>query len=269
MVLVTSRFWLDGPLLAFSTLAAALFLHGVRRRSPLIVVLAGIVLGYASWVKVTAFLVVPGVLLLGWVATAKNARSALFRHAILFVAIASFIQVWWPVWQWRVLGSPFPSWAGRPVQQLIEASPYMHFIAVERSPWIYLYLLPFILWTWVPSLVLLAAQWPNPAVRQKGLVLASWTVGILGIHIWLALTGYARLLRYVILVTPATILLFALVASTVWDAHVKRPGARGGANASWVLLLLAAAGLVLEIAQGVQVFFFNHGRDLVGPLIRW
>lgn len=58
--LVASRFWLDGPLLAFSTAAAAVFLLGIRCWSTSLVSLAAVLLGYASLIKLTAFLIVPG-----------------------------------------------------------------------------------------------------------------------------------------------------------------------------------------------------------------
>src|SRR6185503_17202295 len=64
MANVTGRFWLDGPLLAFSTAAAACFLLGLRRDRTGLAAVGALLLGFASLIKLTAFLIVPGVLAL-------------------------------------------------------------------------------------------------------------------------------------------------------------------------------------------------------------
>src|SRR5690242_7473922 len=65
MTHVVSRYWLDGPLLAVTTLAAALLIAALARRDVRGVVIAGLAMGAASWVKTAAFVAVPGLLLLG------------------------------------------------------------------------------------------------------------------------------------------------------------------------------------------------------------
>lgn len=106
MTHVTSRFWLDGPLLAFSTLASALFMFAVVRSSVLWATLAGLVMGYASWIKVPAFLILPGLLLLAWSVTESGSRRTTLRLGLLFTCLAVLIQLAWELWYWAAAGSP-------------------------------------------------------------------------------------------------------------------------------------------------------------------
>src|SRR5207247_9877715 len=53
---VTGRFWLDGPLLAFTTLASVMSLYGVCRQTLAPICLAGFLLGYAGLNKLPALL---------------------------------------------------------------------------------------------------------------------------------------------------------------------------------------------------------------------
>ena len=77
--------------------------------------------------------------------------------------------------------------------------------------------------------------------------------------------GYSKLLRYVILVTPATIMLFVLVTvgwiEGIWENQV-RPGGKPLAVAG---LLLAAIALGFEIMQGIVTPLY-HNADLIKPL---
>ena len=114
MAHVAGRLWLDGPLLAFSTAGAAVFLLSVRRRSTLLACVAAVLLGYASLIKVTAFLVVPGVAALAWAITPRSQYRGLLGRGVLLLALAGTIQLPWEIWQWAVVGSPFPGWAGKP-----------------------------------------------------------------------------------------------------------------------------------------------------------
>ena len=79
--------------------------------------------------------------------------------------------------------------------------------------------------------------------------------------------GYSKLLRFVILVTPATVLLFALVVGGVLEAIRDGKWLPGGKSVTLALLLLAAAGLGLEITQGLKTSLVdNRTYDLIIPL---
>lgn len=256
MTHVVSRWWLDGPLLAFATLATALFLRACRRDSLAGSALAGLALGYASLVKPTAVLVAPGALALA-LALGVLPLRALVRHALCWGGVAACVLAPWLLYQWSVIGNPFAVAPGRPSQRLVEMNRYVHFLTVLRSPWIYVALLPRAVWTLGPSLLLFAATARrDAAVRRIGLALLAWIALVVGCHVVLGYQGYSKLLRYVILVSPATVLLFALVTSAAW----RRTGALRVA-----LLALAAAGLVLELAQGVVTPLFDPS-DLIRPL---
>jgi len=268
MAHVAGRFWLDGPLLAFSTAAAAVFLLGLKRRSTLLICLAAALLGYASLIKLAAFFIIPGTVALAWADAPSGRCRSLLVNSLLFVGIAGLIQLPWEIWQWRVVGSAFPTWAGKPVDQLVNTSAYVHFLTVERSPWIYVELLPQVIWTLVPSLVLLAMQWSNRELRKRGTALVFWIILVVGVHVALGAIGYSKVLRYVILVTPATAVLFALVVGgAVQDIREGR-WLPGGKVVTLALLLLAVAGLGLEVIQGYETSMVDNRMmmDLIRPL---
>lgn len=306
MAHVATRFWLDGPLLAFTTLAVAVFLWGVARGKTSWVVAAGLLLGYASWIKITAFLVVPGVLLLAWVllasapkATAADApkasagrtrkktsspppsppaapvsppeplpdpRRRLLLFALVWIAIAVIVQLPWEIWQWRVAGSPFPGWAGKPSQTLIDANRYVRYLTVVRSPWVYVTLTPRILWTWIPTALLCVLLVTQRRARALSASLLLWLVAVVGFHVVVGYYGYSKVLRYIILVAPASILLFSLL----FDEAVRTiRSARTGAVHRQILFLvlcLCVAALCLEIAAGVSAST-SIKNDLLVPLI--
>lgn len=261
---VTSRFWLDGPLLTSATAAAALFLRACRRDSIAASCAAGAVLGYASLVKPTAFLVVPGVVALAWAVGALGLRR-LAVQALCFVGVAGCVLAPWQLYQWSVIGNPFAVAPGRPASRLVAINRYVHYLTVGRSPWIYLSLLPRSVWTLVPSLLLLAACWRDAAVRRVGLALVGWIALVVAVHVVLGYHGYSKLLRYVILVTPATVLLFALVTRSAWQA--LRSGALRPVERAvlWGLFAVSLFGCLLELTQGVVTPFLDPS-DLIRPI---
>jgi 4-amino-4-deoxy-L-arabinose transferase-like glycosyltransferase len=261
MIHVTARYWLDGPVLAFSTLAATLYLLSVRRDSVRWALAAGVAMGFASLVKPTAFLIVPGLALLAAaVATDRNDRGRLTRGAIFLGTAAACYSVWL-IWRWSVMGSPFPGWAGRPTQSLATVNAFVRYVTVVRAPWVYLRLLPEVLPTLIPSLLLVAAQWHRVELRQRSLALTGWIAVIVAVHVALGYLGFSKVLRYVILVSPATILLFVMQTGAAWREARSRSGVPG--RFRWALLGIAAAGLVLEVGQGMNTMVVD--RDLIVP----
>jgi 4-amino-4-deoxy-L-arabinose transferase-like glycosyltransferase len=263
MTHVTSRWWLDGPLLAFATLAAALFLRACRRDSLAWSALAGLALGYAGLIKPTAVLVVPGAVALAW-ALGVLPLGALVRHVLCWGGVAACVLAPWLLYQWSVIGNPLAVAPGRPSPRLIEMNRYVYFLTVLRSPWIYVVLLPRALWTLAPSLLLLAATaWRDASVRRIGLALVGWIALIVGCHVVLGYHGYSKLLRYVILVSPATVLLFALVSGAAFRQARAAPSAPVR-TLLYALLALGFAGFALEIAQGVVTPLLDPS-DLIRP----
>ncbi|HZL42731.1 MAG TPA: hypothetical protein VFD66_05580, partial [Verrucomicrobiae bacterium] len=264
---VTGRLWLDGPLLAFSTAAAALFLFGVRRQNTKIVTAAALLLGYASWIKLTAFLAAPGALALAWAITESGQRRFLFTRGLLWILLAGLLHLPWEIWQWHVFGTPFPTWAGKPAAQLVRDNPYVHYLTVVRSPWIYIQLLPQVLWTLVPSVVLLGLQWGKRELRKRGLALLFWIAVVVVFHVTLATMGYSKLLRYVILTAPAALVLFAITTAEVVRTLQDGRWVLGSRQASAGLIVLAATGLALQVIQALTTSLVdNRMIDLIRPL---
>ena len=267
MTHVVARYWLDGPMLALVTLAAAVFARacagpaGSMRRA----LAAGIALGAASWIKTAALIALPAIAVLGIAIAAPDSRRAALRFGIAFAVAALLIQLPWELWQWRVLGSPFPAWAGRPSPGLVASSDYVRFLTAQRPAWIYLTLMPRAVWTLVPSLIALIAAGLAPPARRVALALVLWIAIVLAVVIGLGAIGYSKLLRYAILVTPATVLLFALTGGQAW-ARFRSSGRGLRRVALGALTALAIAGFALEIAQGIFTPLIDR-RDLIWPLL--
>jgi hypothetical protein len=343
---VTTKFWLDGSLLAFATLAVAIYVWAVANNKPGWVFIAGLVLGYASLIKITAFLVVPGVILMSWyllrwassaiqirnlnillrqgyggqveirrvrrssqneegnnkteipmfenfknhilnlfrvscfefrisdTLKAKDCEtktlkpSNLKRYAclgLLFLAAALIVQLPWELWQWIKVGSPFPSWAGRPSLDLIESNRYVHYLTEIRSPWVYLKLTSVIVWTSVPTFFLLVLLWSNKALRWMRMSLVIWILTVLVFHMVLGFMGYSKVMRYAILMTPPFIILF----SSLLDEAIYRFNNEENSPITWTLTVIISISLLafaMEILTGIQVSLFSH-KDIIFPLI--
>jgi hypothetical protein len=249
---VMIKYWLDGPLLAFTTLAVALFFWSVRRPGVFWTIVAGVVLGYASLIKLTAFLVVPGAVLLCLPLIKLYGLAGMLRRVLMFVMPAVLVQLPWEAWQWLATGAPFPEWAGKPSASLIAKKTYIYFVTVVRSSLIYITWTPIIIWTIVPSLALCVVLWTHSRLRTNGLSLLAWIAVVIGFHMGLGFAGYSKVLRYIVLITPATILL----ASMALPAALERIGSgpfRGLLTKAFVAACLAA--VVLEMATGVKAAF--------------
>lgn len=267
MTHVVSRLWLDGPLLAATTAASALFLFAATRRQIPTFCLAGVLLGVASLIKITAFLAAPGLIALGWTITPPDQRRRFLISCGVFIVIAAVIQLPWELWQWRVVGSPFPEWAGRPVPELVRTNAYIKYLTEYRSPWVYVSLLPQVLWTLVPALILFAALYKNDDVRQRGLALLLWLAIVVGVHVALGAIGYSKLLRYVVLVTPAEVLLVGLCINGALAAMARRSSSTLQKGLLAALLLVMLTGIGLELAQSLKPLRASQAKlDLIVPL---
>ena len=262
---VSARFWLDGPQLAFASAAVALYLSGLNRHRPKLFWAAGVVLGFASLIKLTALLVLAGAIPLALAIVPVTERRELVRASTIFVGAALLTQLPWELWQWYQTGSAFPVWAGKPSPELVRANNFVWYLTEVRSPWAYVELLPKVLWTLVPSLILLAWRWSDQQLRATAGALVAWIAVILAVHIVLGAQGYSKLLRYVILVTPATIVLFAFVVDRALRALTTMAGV---ARAITIALIFACGvGFTLEVAQGLKTALSDNAReDFIVPL---
>jgi 4-amino-4-deoxy-L-arabinose transferase-like glycosyltransferase len=254
-------------MLALTTLAAALFVRAVKRESLPRAIVAGLTMGAASWVKVAAFMAVPGVLVLGLAMSEPGSRRAAVRLGIFFTAVALLVQLPWEFWQWAVVGSPFPTWAGKPSATLIAQNAYIRWVTVTRSQWVYLTLMPRVVWTLVPSIACLAGVRPDRRTVWIAGAALLWIAAILAVLIALGAAGYSKLLRYAILVTPATVLLAGLAAGAVFDrlaepgnASIPRPVLRG-------LAILLVVALGLEISQGFMYSVLAPEAAVILPIV--
>jgi 4-amino-4-deoxy-L-arabinose transferase-like glycosyltransferase len=256
---VTAHFWLDAPLIAGVAAAAALWVHSVDARSVRGAALAGLVLGAATWVKATALVAVPPLLFL---ALARGIeRGAWLKLGLVLALVTVAVHTPWLVWQWRVFGTPFPVWAGRPDPALVAGNAYVRYLTVVRPPWIYLTGLPVVTWTLVPALLAWFVLGRRGSYGAIGLACVAWIAFVLAVHVALGAIGYSKVLRYVILVVPACVLLVGVAVASVRAASAIAER-RALARAFGLLLGLA---LALEVTQGV-VTAWRQG-DLIEPLM--
>ena len=267
MAQVTTHYWLDGPLLGFSTIAAAVFLSAVNKDNIRLACLSGVLLGFASLIKLTAFLIVPGVVFLAWTFWDPSKRNPFIYLCVCLIVPALLAQIPWEIWQWIKLGAPFSVLPENPSDTLIENNKYIYHLTVVRSPWIYLTLTPRILWTLVPTILLFGFLYDNKKIRQQGQSLFLWIFIVLFFHIVLGFLGYSKVIRYIILITPALIIWFSLLMDEA--ARRARPlkplSLRNGSLV--ILITVSYMALILEISTGIigPTFFKNY--DLIVPIL--
>jgi 4-amino-4-deoxy-L-arabinose transferase-like glycosyltransferase len=149
----------------------------------------------------------------------------------------------------------------------VRSNRYVYFLTVFRSPWIYLEMLPQVLWTLAPSLAVLAARWNDRPRRSRALALLLWIAAVLGAHVVLGAIGYSKVLRYVILVTPPAVALVALAVDGLVRSWRERTRRTGGRALALGLAIFLAAGAGLELARSLKTTFDDNRRlDLIRPL---
>lgn len=265
MAHVTTNYWLDGPLLGFSTLAAVVFIWAVVRNSYLTACVAGVILGYASLIKITAFLIIPGITILSWIFLKPPKWGLFIRFCICLLLPAIIVQIPWEIWQWIKLGTPFPGWSGKPSETLIASNRYVHYLTVIRSPWTYLSLTPRIVWTFIPCILLYISLWNDKTIRWYGLSFFTWIFIVLSFHIALGFLGYSKVIRYVILITPASTMLFSLLmAKAIPNLRLSKPFS--AINLLSVIIVgISGIAFFMEIAAGIKSSF-SYNADLIIPM---
>lgn len=270
MTHVMSRYWLDGPMLAVATAAAALLILGLHDGRVKLVWAAGMLLGLASLIKVTAFLIVPGVAITVFAIVPRGARRRAIAYVGLFLALGAAVHLPWVLWHWSAVGTPLSPWAGRPSPELLQSNAYLRYVTLWLTPWTYIRQLPQILWTLVPSLVVLACCARAGSSARLTLALVGWVASVVGVHVALGFVGYSKLLRYLILVTPASLLLLILAVRELgarFAAEARSPAPDRRTRAvTRLLATLAAAGLLLEVLQGIKTPMVDRA-DLIIPLL--
>lgn len=267
---VLTNFWLDGPLLAFSSLSIAMLLFSFRKRSRSLAMTAGIVLGFAGLIKSTAFLVIPGLALLVWATKWKDGNVIIYMG--LYVVSAFIMQLPWFLVQWMTYGSMFPGpasleWPGKPSDTLIRNNRYVYYVTVVRTPLLYLKMLPTVIYTLIPGIVLAVLNLHERKLRRINIALVVWIGMIVFLHVILGKMGYSKLMRYLILITPATILLFSLNIAEILKKLQSGNLGRYGTALTVFLILISAAAFYMEINEGARSSMM-YNQDLITPRCR-
>jgi 4-amino-4-deoxy-L-arabinose transferase-like glycosyltransferase len=253
--------WLDGPQLAALTMGAWLLAVAARRGGTGWAIAAGSALGAACLVKMNAPIAFPGVAALAYAASDDAVPCRRLRAIAIALAVAFALAIPWLLVEYRFFGTVFPSWAGRPSPRLVAENPFIHVITAVRTPWSYLRLLPLTVWTLVPACLTLVVLRPIGRARRVAAALAGWIVLVVAVNMALGGLGYSKLLRYVVLVSPATLLLAGLAAG---EGLAAIGGRRRRAAA--ILVAFLAAGIALEAVHGYQVTRVYTDRAWIRPL---
>lgn len=179
---------------------------------------------------------------------------------------ALLIQLPWEIWQWIVCGSPFPAWAGKPSASLVASNSYVHYLTIDRPAWMYLTLTPRIFWTLIPAGILVALLWKKNSDRFLGLALTAWILLILVFHIAMGHWGYSKVLRYIILITPASVLLCAHLLNEALKQIKDRTLAPTMSRIVAAAFAISILAVSLEIATGVKATI-AYNNDLIFPLL--
>jgi 4-amino-4-deoxy-L-arabinose transferase-like glycosyltransferase len=246
---VTTHRWLDGPQVAAVAVAAWLTTRALARGGTGAALGAGAAMGAAMLVKLNSAVAIPPIVLLAWTVSTGRPRGLRLRQIGWALGVAALCAL-----PWIAIAPP---WPGKPSARLIAENPFIRVVTVERTPWSYLRLLPTTVWSLVPSLAIAALLAPKG--RERGIVwsLCAWIAIVTAVAMGLGALGYSKLLRYVVLTAPATVLLAGWAAGRV--AEDRR-------SLAYVLAAALAIGCVLEVAHGVQVARVYPDRAWIRPL---
>ena len=259
---VSMHRWLDAPLLAAAALAAWLLARAARAGTTAAAVVAGLACGAAMLVKMNAALAAPGLAAVAWAAAPDVSARAKAKTLATAGAVAALCVAPWLAAEWRAFGTLLPGWAGRPSSRLVAENPFVHQVTAVRTPWVYLRLLPQTVWSLFPSLAILAAIRPEGRGARIAGALVLWITVVVAAHMVLGAIGYSKLLRYVVTITPATVVLAGMAAAQLVASGTRlRRGVRVAAAVA------LAAGIALECAHGVQVMVRYPDRAWIRPLV--
>jgi 4-amino-4-deoxy-L-arabinose transferase-like glycosyltransferase len=244
--------WLDGPQVAAVAVAAWLTTRALRRGGTGAAIGAGAAMGAAMLVKLNSAIAIPPIVLLAWIVSDERPRGERVRQLGGALGVAAVCALPWV--------AVAPPWPGKPSARLIAENPFIRVVTVERTPWSYLRLLPTTVWSLVPALTVAAMLARQGRERRTVSALVVWIGIVTAIAMGLGALGYSKLLRYVVLTAPATVLLAGWAAGRVAEERARRT----------LAVTLAAAltiGCVLEVAHGVQAARVYPDRAWIRPLI--
>jgi len=262
VVHVSIHRWLDGPQVAAAAVAAWLLVRAAKIGTPSAAILAGLGWGATCLVKLNAVLALPGAAALAWVAAEDGEPRRKLRALLVTAGVAGAAVLPWLIAEHTTFGTIFPVWAGKPAARLVAENPFVRHVTLVRTPWAYFRLLPQTEFTLVPSLAILAIARPAGRAGRVAAALVLWAGLIVGANVALGAIGYSKLLRYVVLIEPATVLLpmLALRSARSW----RDDGRRAAASIATAALVVACG---LEVAQAVQIAYVYPQGAWIRPLL--
>ena len=243
--------WIDNPRLAFFALHFVFLLYATQR--PRVWALLGVILSSLLVVlsKVDGLLALPFVQVFVLLLNFKENK----KYVPIGLAVLLFNLIVVVLWLW--LSNALHYAPGHPSQELLNMNPFIRYVTLAVSPWIFFIGFAKVVSTFLPSAIVLL-------VCRKGRfgppeVLLLWVFCFCSAYFLLGSFGYSRVLRYLLFVTPACLLLFSYA---IEQLLFLQKGQRGLTIAFTTLLLL---GFGLEIYQGVQTIRVHNLEALIEP----
>lgn len=258
------KVWIDNPRLAFLMVHFFCCLLLVRNKGSGVFALAALTSFLSPFTKVDGLLALPFLYGAAWsLETSREWRKklALFFGALL---VLNGIGVAW----WLLYSEALKYGPGRPSEELMAVNEFVRFATKVMDTRKFLVDYLKLLTTLVPSLIVIAAcALQGGRNNWKGLLaklgprafLFGWVLSHFLVYWYLAEHGYSKLIRYLLMTTPATLLLFAFAVEDL-RAQTRRTWLTAGLA---VLLFLAFQS---EVLHGVRTLVFGTNDPMVYPV---
>lgn len=268
---INTKFYIDNPKIAFITLGCALLVRGFSKNKYWIKIIASILLGYSCFIKIDACLIYPVIFILIWLLFSKKSKRNEFLKSITMVSFFGVLFITlWLFWNYYEAGSFFPIGApGKPGLELLRNDAFIFYVTRVRPPFFYFGSLITVMPTTLVTFVLLII-----IIRYSGINAAKLEITgglcvllIILFYVCLGFLGYSKLLRYIVIVTPISILLFVDVVHKVFfsvesSEYFKKKWlfTRSGS------LTLVYIAIITEIFYGLRIFFVDYNIMLIRTL---
>jgi hypothetical protein len=266
------KVWIDNPRVAFFTLHWALVTAAFQKKAWWLYGAAALTALLATLCKIDGLLALPFAYAMAYTLVPKAGKGrALFFLSALLAANFAAAGLWLYVSEALKYGS------GRPSAELLALNPFIRLVTVEMSSWQFLVDYFKEEATILPSFFMLLFCQLGKQKEKKAkqrlftigprLILALWIMSHCAVYAILGCFGFSKVLRYIVMTTPAEALLFALALSD--GAQIFQERKRWNQKRRWIfysLSALMAAAVVMEITQGGTAVLLYARTPWLRPL---
>lgn len=257
------KVWIDNPRVAFFSLHWLLLTEAFRRpRSFWLYGAAALSSFLPVLCKIDGLMAYPFAYALAFTLAKREKGKAYFLGALLAVNLGAA-----GLWLWFSEALKYGS--GKPSAELLALNPFIRLVTIELSSWQFLLdyfkeeatILPCLL------LCFFAQTWKRTKLWVSEGILAAWILGHAAIYAILGLFGFSKVLRYIVMATPAEALLFAVaLLETERIFHERKSMSR---ERRWLLYTLGGFVILawgMEIYQGACAIWLHARTPWLRPL---